>query len=51
MTEIFGKPLEQQIGKGLLMIEGGFVRLTEQGKLLGNEVFQAFLGNSTEEFQ
>lgn len=44
MTEIFAKSLEQQIDKGLLEIEGDYVRLTKQGKLLGNEVFQAFLG-------
>lgn len=44
MTEIFAKSLEQQMEKGLLEIEGDYVRLTKQGKLLGNEVFQAFLG-------
>ncbi|AMM93928.1 coproporphyrinogen III oxidase [Peribacillus simplex] len=44
MTEIFRKPLEEESAKGLLKIEGGFVRLTERGKLLGNEVFQSFLG-------
>ena len=44
MTEIFAKPLEQQVEKGLLIIEDNGVRLTRQGKLLGNEVFQAFLG-------
>ncbi len=44
MTEIFAKPLEQQVNHGLLEIEDDYVRLTKQGKLLGNEVFQAFLG-------
>jgi oxygen-independent coproporphyrinogen-3 oxidase len=44
MTEIFRKPLEEGSAKGLLKVEGGFVRLTERGKLLGNEVFQTFLG-------
>lgn len=44
MTEIFRKPLEEESAKGLLKVEGGFVRLTERGKLLGNEVFQSFLG-------
>ena len=44
MTDIFAKPLEQQVEKGLLAVEGDYVRLTKQGKLLGNEVFQAFLG-------
>ena len=46
MTAIFAKPIEQQVEKGLLTIDEGFVRLTQQGKLLGNEVFQAFLGVS-----
>jgi oxygen-independent coproporphyrinogen-3 oxidase len=44
MTEIFRKPLEEGSAKDLLKVEGGFVRLTERGKLLGNEVFQTFLG-------
>ena len=44
MTEIFAKSIEQQVENGLLVIQGDYVRLTKQGKLLGNEVFQAFLG-------
>lgn len=44
MTDVFAKPLEKHIGKGLLFEKDGFVRLTKQGKLLGNEVFQEFLG-------
>ncbi|MFJ7857672.1 radical SAM family heme chaperone HemW [Peribacillus sp. NPDC097206] len=44
MKEIFGESLEEQMKKGLLTIEDGFVSLTERGKLLGNEVFQSFLG-------
>ncbi|MGE7661423.1 radical SAM family heme chaperone HemW [Peribacillus sp. NPDC097197] len=44
MNEIFGESLEEQMKKGLLTIEDGFVSLTERGKLLGNEVFQSFLG-------
>ncbi|MGX2960531.1 radical SAM family heme chaperone HemW [Peribacillus sp. JNUCC 23] len=44
MTDVFAKPLEKHVGKGLLEEKDGFVRLTKQGKLLGNEVFQEFLG-------
>lgn len=44
MEEVFSQPLKQQVEKGLLTIEDGFVQLTKQGRLLGNEVFQAFLG-------
>lgn len=44
MKDVFGEPLDDQMKKGLLKIEDGFVSLTERGKLLGNEVFQSFLG-------
>ncbi len=44
MTTIFSKSIEQQVENGLLVIQDDYVRLTKQGKLLGNEVFQAFLG-------
>lgn len=43
MTEVFAKPIEEQTRHGLLVQENDFIRLTEKGKLLGNEVFQAFL--------
>lgn len=46
MTDIFTKPIEQQVTKGLLTVDDDVVRLTQKGKLLGNEVFQAFLGVS-----
>jgi putative oxygen-independent coproporphyrinogen III oxidase len=44
MTEIFAKPLEEQEKHGLIKIDGGSVSLTKRGRLLGNEVFQSFLG-------
>jgi putative oxygen-independent coproporphyrinogen III oxidase len=44
VTDIFGNAIEEQVNKGLLIIEDGYVRLTHRGKLLGNEVFQSFLG-------
>lgn len=44
MTEVFGEPLDEQRKQGLIVIEDDFVRLTRRGKLLGNEVFQSFLG-------
>ncbi|RJS59746.1 radical SAM family heme chaperone HemW [Bacillus sp. PK3_68] len=41
---LFKKPIEEMIGRELLVVEDNeFLRLTAQGKLLGNEVFQAFL--------
>ena len=45
MTEVFAKPIEEQTRHGLLVQENDFIRLTEKGKLLGNEVFQAFLNS------
>ncbi|MDQ0218246.1 oxygen-independent coproporphyrinogen III oxidase [Peribacillus cavernae] len=44
MTDIFAEPLREQGKRGLIEMGGGFVRLTERGRLLGNEVFQSFLG-------
>ncbi|MDF0727233.1 radical SAM family heme chaperone HemW [Cytobacillus sp. S13-E01] len=44
MDAVFGKQIEEQRSKGLLEEKDGFIRLTKQGKLLGNEVFQAFIG-------
>lgn len=41
---IFKDPIEENIGKGLLKNVNGHIRLTRNGKFLGNEVFQAFIG-------
>jgi putative oxygen-independent coproporphyrinogen III oxidase len=43
MKEVIAIPLKEQIEKGLLEEQNGYIRLTERGKLLGNEVFQEFL--------
>ncbi|KAB7708718.1 oxygen-independent coproporphyrinogen III oxidase [Bacillus aerolatus] len=41
---LFKKPIEEMIARGLLVVENNeSIRLTEQGKLFGNEVFQSFL--------
>lgn len=40
---IFEKPIDEMVQKGWLEIKNGFVRLTKEGRFLGNEVFQAFL--------
>ncbi|OQM44887.1 MULTISPECIES: radical SAM family heme chaperone HemW [Anoxybacillaceae] len=42
--EVFHEPIEQEKQKGLLEETETHIRLTHQGKLLGNEVFQAFIG-------
>jgi putative oxygen-independent coproporphyrinogen III oxidase len=44
LHEVFGEPIEEQKRKGLLEETESHVRLTHRGKLLGNEVFQAFIG-------
>ncbi|MCH1624994.1 radical SAM family heme chaperone HemW [Fredinandcohnia quinoae] len=41
--DIFQEQINEQIKKGLIEESNGFIRLTHQGKFLGNEVFQAFL--------
>ncbi|HEY9577254.1 MAG TPA: radical SAM family heme chaperone HemW [Pseudobacillus sp.] len=47
---LFKKPIEEMIDRGLLVVENNeFIRLTAQGKLFGNEVFQAFLITSEDE--
>ncbi|WP_066311976.1 radical SAM family heme chaperone HemW [Bacillus sp. FJAT-29814] len=44
--EIFKNEITDLVTKGLLELEGDRIRLTKRGRLLGNEVFQAFLGVS-----
>lgn len=43
MQDIYGGILEKEIGKQNLIIENGYVRLTEKGRFVGNEVFEQFL--------
>ncbi|WP_417899531.1 radical SAM family heme chaperone HemW [Bacillus haimaensis] len=42
--QILKEPIDENVKKGLLEIEGDYIRLTRKGKFLGNEVFQAFIG-------
>jgi coproporphyrinogen III oxidase-like Fe-S oxidoreductase len=44
MDDVFGKQIEEQKQNGLLEETNDYIRLTHRGKLLGNEVFQAFIG-------
>jgi oxygen-independent coproporphyrinogen III oxidase len=43
MIDVFGEPIRKYESRGLLAVDDVGVRLTEQGKFLGNEVFAAFL--------
>ncbi|MBO9129584.1 radical SAM family heme chaperone HemW [Bacillus sp. 165] len=43
LYSVFGKQISKQIQSGLIEETGEGVKLTRQGKLLGNEVFQSFL--------
>ncbi|KMY43709.1 coproporphyrinogen III oxidase [Bacillus sp. FJAT-27916] len=43
MNDVFGEAIANFLQKELLVIEGGNIKLTHQGKLIGNEVFQDFL--------
>nr|WP_108669592.1 radical SAM family heme chaperone HemW [Peribacillus acanthi] len=42
--EIFEKPIYELKAKELIKVDKYFISLTHKGKLLGNEVFQAFIG-------
>jgi oxygen-independent coproporphyrinogen-3 oxidase len=39
----YRQPVAELIARGLLVLEGGWLRLTPRGRLLSNEVFAAFL--------
>ncbi|TYR75460.1 oxygen-independent coproporphyrinogen III oxidase [Rossellomorea vietnamensis] len=41
---VFKEAVEEMVEKELLSVEDAHIRLTQRGKFLGNEVFQAFLG-------
>jgi oxygen-independent coproporphyrinogen-3 oxidase len=41
--DIYNEQISEHLGKGLLEYHGGALRLTAEGLLLGNEVFESFL--------
>ncbi|EDL63720.1 coproporphyrinogen III oxidase [Bacillus sp. SG-1] len=41
---VFKEAIEEMTQKELLIVEDSYIRLTQKGRFLGNEVFQAFLG-------
>ncbi len=41
---VFGEQINTLLERGLVEIENDVIKLTHQGKLLGNEVFQSFIG-------
>lgn len=45
---LFEKEINSLIQKGWLKVSGGYIYLTKKGRLLGNEVFQSFLGISND---
>lgn len=48
LQELFQRPIAEMSAVGLLQADTGGIRLTDRGRLLGNEVFAAFLGAATE---
>ncbi|MDU1280613.1 MAG: coproporphyrinogen III oxidase, partial [Staphylococcus epidermidis] len=46
IDEVFGETIKDLRCRGLIKEEGEFISLTERGKVIGNEVFEAFLLNS-----
>ena len=43
IEDVFGDTIKRMVSEGLLEISEGRIKLTQSGKLMGNEVFQAFL--------
>ena len=43
MDDVYGAVIEQEIEKGHLEEQDGFISLTEKGRLVGNTVFMEFL--------
>lgn len=43
MKEVFAGAIKEMTERGLLEEKGGSLRLTREGRFLGNEVFEAFL--------
>lgn len=44
LATIFTEEIEKLLKRGLIEIKADHIRLTKQGRFLGNEVFQSFLG-------
>ncbi len=40
---IYGETVPELVSQGLVVRQDGYIRLTNKGKFLGNEVFQRFL--------
>jgi len=43
LEQVYGDLLEKEQAKGNLAVEQGYVKLTEKGRFVGNEVFEQFL--------
>ncbi|CAM3075215.1 radical SAM family heme chaperone HemW [Staphylococcus argensis] len=43
IDQIYGQTLNQLVSDGLIVINRVYISLTERGKVIGNEVFEAFL--------
>ncbi|PZC46666.1 MAG: oxygen-independent coproporphyrinogen-3 oxidase [Chloroflexi bacterium] len=50
LEDAFGPVIEEMVEFGLLERSGDVIRLTQEGQLLGNEVFQRFLVHDTTQF-
>ncbi|MBI4220001.1 MAG: hypothetical protein HY682_07665 [Chloroflexi bacterium] len=47
LRDAFAEPIETLTGLGLLVEDSSGIRLSERGRLLGNEVFARFVGVPT----
>ena len=43
IDNVYGQTINDLIQRGLLVKQGDFISMTERGKVIGNEVFEAFL--------
>ncbi|GIN85426.1 coproporphyrinogen III oxidase [Heyndrickxia sporothermodurans] len=43
VLDFFYEPIHDMVQKGWLEVNNGYIRLTREGRFLGNEVFQSFL--------
>ncbi|HLU21277.1 radical SAM family heme chaperone HemW [Lederbergia graminis] len=43
LEQVFQEAVTTMRNRGLLVVENGYIRLTTEGRFLGNEVFQSFL--------
>jgi coproporphyrinogen III oxidase-like Fe-S oxidoreductase len=44
IEKLFANELKELLDRGLISMDNGYLKLTYNGRFLGNEVFQSFIG-------